>query len=132
MNAAAGRRTLAIRIAAAVAGCCTFVNLYSPQAILPLLSQEFGAGAKEISASITASTLAVALIAPFSGTVADVLGRKRVIVTAMVVLAIPTVFSALADSLHALIFWRFMQGLVLLLVFVVTVAFIVVVLCSLV
>src|SRR3569832_1853426 len=124
MNAAAGRHTLAIRIAAAVAGFCTFVNLYSPQAILPLLSQEFGAGAKEISAIITASTLAVALIAPFSGTVADVLGRKRGIVTAMVVLAIPTVFTALADSLHALIFWRFMQGLAMPPVLAVTVAYI--------
>jgi predicted MFS family arabinose efflux permease len=124
MNAAAGRRTLAIRIAAAVAGFCTFINLYSPQAILPLLSQEFGAGAKEISAIITASTLAVAIIAPFSGTVADVLGRKRVIVTAMVVLAIPTVFSALADNLHTLTFWRFVQGLAMPPVFAVTVAYI--------
>jgi len=124
MNAASGRRTLAIRIAAAVAGFCTFINLYSPQAILPLLSQEFGAGAKEISAIITASTLAVALIAPFSGTVADVLGRKRVIVTAMVVLAIPTVMSALASSLDSLILWRFVQGLAMPPVFAVTVAYI--------
>ena len=124
MNAAAGRRTLAIRIAASIAGFCTFINLYSPQAILPLLSQEFGAGAKEISAIITASTLAVAMIAPFSGTVADVLGRKRVIVTAMVVLAIPTVFSAKSESLHALIFWRFVQGLAMPPVFAVTVAYI--------
>ena len=124
MNAAAGRRILAIRIAASIAGFCTFINLYSPQAILPLLSQEFGAGAKEISAIITASTLAVAMIAPFSGTVADVLGRKRVIVTAMVVLAIPTVFSAMSESLHALIFWRFVQGLAMPPVFAVTVAYI--------
>jgi predicted MFS family arabinose efflux permease len=124
MNAAAGRRTLAIRIAASIAGFCTFINLYSPQAILPLLSQEFGAGAKEISAIITVSTLAVAMIAPFSGTVADVLGRKRVIVTAMVVLAIPTVFSAMSESLHALIFWRFVQGLAMPPVFAVTVAYI--------
>ena len=124
MNAAAGRRTLAIRIAASIAGFCTFINLYSPQAILPLLSQEFGATARDISAIITASTLAVAIIAPFSGTVADVVGRKRVIVTAMVVLAIPTVFSALADSLHALIFWRFVQGLAMPPVFAVTVAYI--------
>ena len=124
MNAAAGRRTLAIRIAASIAGFCTFINLYSPQAILPLLSQEFGATARDISAIITASTLAVAIIAPFSGTVADVVGRKRVIVTAMAVLAIPTVFSALAGSLHALVFWRFVQGLAMPPVFAVTVAYI--------
>jgi MFS transporter, YNFM family, putative membrane transport protein len=123
MIAAAGRRNLAIRVAAGLAGFCTFINLYSPQAILPLLSDEFGAGAKEISAIMTASTLAVALMAPFSGTVSDVLGRKRVIVTAMVVLAIPTVFSAFAESLHALVIWRFVQGLVMPPIFAVTIAY---------
>ena len=40
----------------------------------------------------------MALIAPFSGAVADVLGRKRVIVAAMVLLAIPTVMLALAPT----------------------------------
>ena len=123
MNAAAGRHNLAIRIAAGLIGFCTFLNLYSPQAILPLLSKEFGAGPKDISAIMTASTLAVALIAPFSGTVADVLGRKRVIVTAMLVLAIPTAFSALATGLHELIVWRFLQGLVMPPVFAVTIAY---------
>ena len=62
---------------------------------MPLLSQEFGASAAEISTIITVSTLAVALTAPFTGTVADVLGRKRVIVAAMFVLVIPTVMVAL-------------------------------------
>src|SRR5487761_2042240 len=91
-----GRRLPAIRIAAGLAGFCPFINLYSPQAILPLLSNELGVEAKGISAIISASTLAVALIAPFSGTVADVLSRKRVIVVAMIVLSIPTAFSAFA------------------------------------
>ncbi len=124
MNAAAGSQTRVIRFAAGLIGFCAFLNLYSPQAILPLLSHEFGATAKDIAAIMTASTLAVALIAPFSGTVADVVGRKRIIVTAMLVLAIPTVFSALVSSLHALIIWRFLQGLVMPPVFAVTVAYI--------
>jgi MFS transporter, YNFM family, putative membrane transport protein len=110
--------------AVGLAGYCTFVNLYSPQAILPLLSSEFGAGAAEISAIMTASTLAVALTAPFTGTVADVLGRKRVIVTAMLLLGLPTLMCALAPSLHALVFWRFVQGLVMPPVFAVTIAYI--------
>jgi YNFM family putative membrane transporter len=112
------------QLAVGLAGYCTFINLYSPQAILPLLSQEFGAGAAEISAIITASTLAVALTAPFTGAVADVLGRKRVIVTSMLLLAIPTVMAALAPTLAALIFWRFVQGLVMPPVFAVTIAYI--------
>ena len=56
-------------------------DMYLTQPILPLLSQEFHATAAEISTIITVSTLAVALTAPFTGAVADVLGRKRVIVT---------------------------------------------------
>ena len=125
MNAAAFRSKLSARHAAvALAGYCAFINLYSPQSILPLLAGEFHASAAEVSTIITVSTLAVALTAPFTGTVADVLGRKRVIVAAMFVLAVPTVMVGLATSLHALIFWRAMQGLVLPPIFAVTVAYI--------
>jgi predicted MFS family arabinose efflux permease len=119
-----GRRSFHLRFAAGLAGYCTFINLYSPQAILPLLSDEFGAGPAQISAIMTAGTLAVALIAPFSGTVADVLGRKRVIVVAMFALAIPTILSAFSTNLHALIVWRFVQGLCMPPIFAVTIAYI--------
>ena len=125
MNAAAQRPRFAARqLAVGLAGYCAFVNLYAPQSILPLLSQEFGASAAEVSTIITVSTLAVALTAPFTGAVADVLGRKRVIVAAMFVLAVPTVMVGLATSLSALIFWRAVQGLVLPPIFAVTVAYI--------
>ena len=125
MNAAAQRSKLSARhLAVGLAGYCAFINLYSPQSILPLLSEDFHASAAEISTIITVSTLAVALTAPFTGTVADVLGRKRVIVAAMFVLVVPTVMVGLSTSLHALIFWRAMQGLVLPPIFAVTVAYI--------
>jgi MFS transporter, YNFM family, putative membrane transport protein len=124
-KAAAKERNLAIRrLAVGLAGYCAFINLYSPQAILPMLSSEFGASAAEISAIITVSTLAVALTAPFTGAVADVLGRKRVIVAAMFVLVVPTLMVAMASSLSALIFWRAVQGLVLPPIFAVTIAYI--------
>src|SRR5712675_1134308 len=71
------------KIAIAIAGFCTFLNLYSPQALLPALAREFGVGAAEISTIMTASTLAIALTAPFTDAIADVLGRKRVIAAAM-------------------------------------------------
>jgi MFS family permease len=67
------------KVAIATAGFCAFLNLYSPQALLPALAREFGVGAAEISTIMTASALAIALTAPFTGAVADVLGRKRVI-----------------------------------------------------
>jgi YNFM family putative membrane transporter len=125
MKAAAKSREFPARhLAVGLAGYCCFINLYSPQSILPLLSREFDAGAAEVSTIITVSTLAVALTAPFTGTVADVLGRKRVIVAAMFALAVPTVMAGLATSLSALIFWRAVQGLVLPPIFAVTVAYI--------
>ena len=112
------------RLAVGLAGYCAFLNLYSPQAILPLMSQEFGATAAEISTIMTASTLAVALTAPFTGTIADVLGRKRVIVTALALLVVPTVMVAWAPTLTAMIAWRFVQGLVLPPIFAVVIAYI--------
>lgn len=125
MNAAATGRNFSTRqLAVFLAGFCCFINLYSPQAILPLLSGEFGASAAEVSTIITVSTLAVALTAPFTGTVADVLGRKRVIVAAMFALVVPTLMAGFATSLSELIFWRMMQGLVMPPIFAVIIAYI--------
>ena len=73
----------------AAAGFWAFLNLYSPQALLPVLSRELGVGAAGISSIMTASALAIAITAPFTGTLADVLGRKRVIVSAMVAVVLP-------------------------------------------
>lgn len=124
MNAAHRSRFSARQLAVGLTGYCAFVNLYAPQSILPLLTQEFSATAAEVSTIITVSTLAVAVTAPFTGAIADVLGRKRVIVAAMFVLVIPTVMVGLATSLKAVIFWRAVQGLVLPPIFAVTVAYI--------
>jgi YNFM family putative membrane transporter len=110
--------------AVGLAGYVSFLNLYSPQAILPLLGKHFHAGAAEVSAIMTAGTLSVALIAPFTGTAADVLGRKRVIVIAMLAVVVPTIMQALAPSLDALIFWKFVQGLLLPPIFAVTIAYV--------
>ena len=123
-KAATGRNFSARQFAVFLTGFCCFINLYSPQAILPLLSTEFGASAAEVAAIITVSTLAVALTAPFTGTVADVLGRKQVIVAAMFVLVVPTLMAGLSSSLSELIFWRGVQGLVMPPIFAVTIAYI--------
>src|SRR5262245_7443578 len=112
------------RIAVGLCGFCAFVNLYMPQALLPALAAHFRVGAAEISTIITASTLAIAMTAPFTGALADVLGRKRVITASMVALMVPTVLVAFAGSVPALIAWRFLQGLLLPPIFAVVVAYI--------
>jgi predicted MFS family arabinose efflux permease len=112
------------RVAVATAGFCTFLHLYGPQALLPELARDFGVGAAEISGMITASTLAIALTAPFTGAAADVLGRKRLITAAMFAVAVPVLIEAFATSPGALIFWRFVEGLLLPPIFTVVLAYV--------
>lgn len=112
------------RLAVAINGFCAFLNLYSPQALLPELSREFGASAAEISTIMTASTLAVALTAPITGAIADVFGRKRLITFALFAISFPTVMLVMAHDVHGFAFWRFVQGLFLPPIFAVTVAYI--------
>jgi len=112
------------RAAVGIPGFCAFFNLYGPQSLLPSLAREFDASPAEISLTITVTTLAIAISAPFSGAIADILGRKRVIAAAMIVATVPLIMIALAPSLPALIFWRFMLGLALPPIFTVVVAYI--------
>jgi YNFM family putative membrane transporter len=111
-------------LAVAAAGFTAFVNLYSPQALLPELSHEFGVGAGQISALMTASTAAIALTAPFTGALADVLGRKRLITAAAFAVVVPTLIMTLASSVPQLVILRFVQGLLLPPIFTVAVAYV--------
>lgn len=110
--------------AVALAGFCSFVNLYAPQALLPELAREFEATAAQISNVMTAGTLAIALTAPFAGAVADVLGRKRVITLAMLIAAVPSALIALAPDVQAIIVCRFVQGILLPPIFTVVLAYV--------
>jgi len=111
-------------LAIATAGFCAFVNLYSVQALLPALAREFGVSAGEISWLVTAGTGAIALTAPFTGVLADVAGRKRLITAAMFAIVVPTLIMTLVVSVPAFVFWRFVQGLLLPPIFTVAVAYI--------
>jgi MFS transporter, YNFM family, putative membrane transport protein len=112
------------KLAVATTGFCAFANLYSPQALLPELAREFGVGPPEISATMTAATAAIALTAPFTGALADVLGRRRVITVAMLLVVIPMVLIAFSTDAQSMIVWRFLQGLLLPPIFAVMVAYI--------
>jgi MFS family permease len=97
--------------AAMIAGACTFLNVYCTQPLLPFFQRLFHASEIEVSLTVGAVTLAVALMAPITGLVAETIGRKKVIVPALFAMAVPTLLAATSQSLHALIFWRFAQGL---------------------
>jgi predicted MFS family arabinose efflux permease len=111
-------------LAVAAAGFTAFVNLYSPQALLPELSRQFGVGAGEISTLMTAGTAAIALTAPFTGALADVLGRKRLITAAAFAIVVPTLMMCFAETVPQLVVLRFVQGLLLPPIFTVAVAYV--------
>jgi MFS family permease len=110
-NRAAARRRLGTHIALFTTGFGAFLSLYATQPLLPELRQIYNASELMVSLTVSGPVLAVALMAPLAGLLADALGRKRVIVASLLGLALPTVLVATAADLNQIIFWRFLQGL---------------------
>jgi predicted MFS family arabinose efflux permease len=119
-RAAEARRSWAV----AFAGFSAFLGLYATQPLLPLLARIYHTGKAQVSLTLTAATLGVAIAAPLVGSVADRLGRKRVIVGSASLLALATLLDATATGLPSLVFWRFLQGIFTPGVFAVTVAYV--------
>ncbi len=112
------------RLAVFIAGGAAFVDMYCTQALLPELARHFQASPADVGMTITMSTLATALSAPILGGLADMIGRKRVIVAGAVLLVLPTLGIALASTLPMVLTMRFLQGLCLPAVFTVIVAYV--------
>jgi predicted MFS family arabinose efflux permease len=111
-------------IGVGAAGFCAFLNLYATQPLLPLLLTAFHTDKAHVAWTVSAPALAVAFAAPLTGVLSDRLGRKRVIVPSMFLLLVPTIFAAFSNSLNELIFWRFVQGLILPAIFAVAMTYV--------
>jgi predicted MFS family arabinose efflux permease len=111
-------------LAVSAAGFCVFLSVYATQSLLPMLARIFHASEMHASLTVTATTLAVALAAPAVGVLAERIGRKVVIVSAIFLLAIPTFLASTASSLDGLIGWRFAQGLIMPGIIAVTMAYV--------
>ena len=110
--------------AVAVAGMANFLNLYTPQAVLPALAASFDMQAAGAGLAVTAPLIAVALVAPFAGAISDRIGRRVLIVGALFLLVVPTLLIATSPTMHILLLWRFLQGVLLPFIFAVCVAYI--------
>ncbi len=113
-----------LQLGVAAAGLCTFINLYSTQALLPTLATAFDTSLAHTGLTVTAALVAVAVVAPFVGGLSDVFGRRRLIVGAAFLLALPTLLAAAAPTLNILVACRFVQGVLFPFIFAVTVAYI--------
>jgi predicted MFS family arabinose efflux permease len=112
------------KLAVALAGWSAFIDLYATQPLLTDMAADYGVSTAQASLTLTVTTTAVALVAPFIGMVADAIGRKRVIATAALILSVPTLGAALSDSFTQLLVWRFIQGLLMPAIFGVTLAYV--------
>jgi len=107
-------RTSPSRWAAAavtLSGLCAFLQVYCTQPLLPMLTRLFHASKAGVGMTVSATTLGVALSAPFFGALTERLARKRVIVLSLIGVSAPTLLAATSTSLGQFIFWRFLQGI---------------------
>ena len=118
------RTRLGIHVALFATGFGAFLSLYCTQPLLPEFRRLYQASELMVSLTVSAPVLAVALMAPLAGMLADALGRKRVIVVALLGLALPTMLVATAANLTQIIIWRFFQGLFIPAIISTTIAFI--------
>ncbi len=107
-----------------VIGFFAFLNVYSMQAVLPMVMQDFQASPVQAGVTVGATVLAIALVSPFMGMLSDALGRKVIICTSMFAMTVPTALIPLAGSLHSLSALRFLQGLAVPGIVVVLIAYI--------
>jgi len=90
-----------------------FANMYTTQAILPVLSRDFRISAPEAGLTVSLLVLAVAIGSLFYGPLSDRIGRKRVMVGASFLVLVPTLLCAFAPSFVVLVVLRAMQGLLM-------------------
>lgn len=102
--------TLSEKFTVAMIGFFAFLQVYSVQAILPVLMTDLKATEVQAGMAVGATVLAIALISPFMGMLSDAVGRKPFIASSLLMLALPTALIGMASSIHEVIFWRFLQG----------------------
>ncbi|EBG8597975.1 MFS transporter [Salmonella enterica subsp. enterica serovar Cerro] len=93
------------------AGLATFALLYCVQPILPVLSQEFGVSPASSSVSLSISTAMLAIGLLFTGPLSDAIGRKPVMVTALLLASCCTLLSTMMTSWHGILIMRALIGL---------------------
>ncbi|MCF5665057.1 MFS transporter [Pseudomonas marginalis] len=112
------------RLALFLCGCAAFLNLYATQSILQTFATQFQISAKAAGWSITVTTLAVAMTAPFVSRLTGRFEQHTVISMAALLLAVPALMTAYADSFAEVLVWRFVEGMLIPVVFATSVAYI--------
>lgn len=111
-------------LAISLVGVFAFLQVYSVQAVLPLLMHDLRASEIELGLSVGATVMGVALMSPFMGMLSDAFGRKRFIIGSMLFLALPTLLLSFVGDIRQMMVCRFLQGLAVPGITVVLIAYI--------
>lgn len=115
---------LLLLLAIALVGFFAFLQVYSVQAVLPLLMHELRATEVQVGLTVGATVMGVALVSPFMGMLSDAFGRKRFIIGSMLFLALPTLMLGQVTDVGQMMLWRFLQGVAIPGITVVLIAYI--------
>lgn len=116
--------SLLLQFTIGIIGTFAFLQVYSVQAILPVLMQEFSANETQVGMTVGITVLAIAMMSPFIGMLSDAIGRKNIILGSILFLSLPTVMLGFSQSIYAMVIWRFLQGFAVPGITVVTIAYI--------
>ncbi|WP_431823691.1 MFS transporter [Burkholderia sp. F1] len=111
-----------VRTAFFLCGFAAFLDLYATQGILRELAAAFDVSAERAGQGVSATTLAVAIIAPFAGALAARFERRTVIACAATAVALPVVWSAHAASFPSFLAARFAAGVLVPFIFAISIA----------
>ena len=103
--------SLLLKLTIGLIGVFAFLQVYSIQAILPVLMVEFLATEVQAGMIVGATILAIAIMSPFLGMLSDAVGRKSFVVGALLFLTVPTALIAQSPDIEWIGIWRFIQGL---------------------
>ncbi len=102
-----------VTLALFTAGLATFALLYCVQPILPILSHEFGISAASASISLSMSTGLLAIGLLFTGPLSDAIGRKPIMVAALLLAAGCTILATVMPTWQGILVMRALTGLAL-------------------
>ena len=102
------------RVISLIVGCAIFLEQVDGTVLataLPTMARDFGVSAPAMSVAITSYLLALAILIPVSGAIADRFGAKRVFNSAMLVFIVGSILCSLTRSLPMMVAARLVQGM---------------------
>lgn len=84
------------------------IDTYLPS--LPSISQSLGATAPQVQQTVTVFLMFFAFMSLWHGAISDAFGRRRLTIISLGIFAVASVGCAFANSFHALMFFRALQG----------------------